>query len=323
MLKHSETKTILGKALEDLVRTGSLNYGQFIQQRRERQNSSVLPRGALSALGAHAFSVPTGLLSHRCGCRPVPGLPWRRGPELVGQDLSLTLRLFWGPCPCKANPAGAGRAGARPRGEGCCRRPLPLAPLRPQRPWWRLGTQSLPRAELNSQSAGSVCPNRWVLRSGLTASPAGTANGGVGPASCPATPLPARPRDLGGRPLKITFTIVRVGRCHRLTSLACELLSASSVQQQHYRKIKSQTNGTIVFWTSVFSRGTDYVNSAVSSGALCGPLACSHCMLQLRSLPDVGKVMQSQCTRGARHNREEGNLNYGNFRCSYCSRGLV
>lgn len=200
--------------------------------------------------------------------------------------------------------------------------PCPLAPLRPQRPWRWLGTQSLPRAELDSQSAGSVCPNQCVLQSGLTASPAGTANGGVGPASCPATPLPACPRDLGGRPLKITFTIVRVGRCHRLTSLASELLSASS-GQQHYRKIKSQTNGTIVFWTSVFSRGTDFVNLAVSSGALCGPLACSHCMLQLRSLPDVGKVTQSQCTHGARHNREEGNLNYGNFCCSYCLRGLV
>lgn len=141
-------------------------------------------------------------------------------------------------------------------------------------------------------------------------------------------PPPARPRPClpslgtwGGCPLKITFTI-RVGKCHWLTSLVCELMSTSSVQQ-HYRKIKSQINGTIVFWTSVFSRGTDYVNLAVSSGALCGPLACSHCMLQPRSLPDVGKVMQSQCTHGARHNCEEGNLNYGNFCCSYCSRGLV
>lgn len=79
----------------------------------------------------------------------------------------------------------------------------------------------------------------------------------------------------------------------------------------------------IVFWTSVFSRGTGCVNLAVSSGALCGPLACSHCVLQPRSLLDVGKVIQSQCTCGAWHNRKEGNLNYGNFFCSYCSCGLV
>lgn len=121
LLKHSETKTILGKALEDLVRTGSLNYGQFIQQRRERHDGSdrtaarcrVVPSVPLVSM---PFRYPRASCLHRCGCRPVPRLPWHRGPELVGRDFSLTLRLFWGPCPCKANPTGAGRAGARPWG---------------------------------------------------------------------------------------------------------------------------------------------------------------------------------------------------------------
>lgn len=75
-------------------------------------------------------------------------------------------------------------------------------------------------------------------------------------------PSPTLPRLFQGglSPLKVTFT-VRLGVCHQLTNLCvCELTSTSSVQQ-YYRKMKSQTNCMIAFWTTVFSLDKDDVNS--------------------------------------------------------------
>lgn len=61
----------------------------------------------------------------------------------------------------------------------------------------------------------------------------------------------------------------------------------------------------VMFWTSVFAPDRDDVNSA-SSGALCGVLACSCCVLQPHSA--AGKDVQSQCTQSDQHNIKAGKL---------------
>lgn len=110
----------------------------------------------------------------------------------------------------------------------------------------------------------------------------------------------------GQCPSEVTCT-VRVGKCHQLTDLDMNLCQHPLCSSITWKQTKNQTNGTIVFWTSVFWLDIDDMSSA-SSDALCVLLAWSLWTRQPHSLSAVAKSMQSQCTCSALHSLKEGKL---------------
>lgn len=197
----------------------------------------------------------------------VPRLPWQRCPELSGQDVPLPHIYFQGLAPAKQTPLGLAGPGLF-RGTLCSpSTPSPSAQ----------GPSRCFAQRLTTNQQATPAPDQCVLLLGLKALQGRKASRGVNgsgrqlftPTSFPVhgeEPLLAlaHPPTFFGGDVPPESNIHHQSWHMPANNLcACELASASSVQQC-YRKIKSQTNGTISFWTMVFSLDTDDVNSVRS-----------------------------------------------------------
>lgn len=191
------------------------------------------------------FWYPQASCLHRCGCPPLPYMIARVLPD----GLSLPGKPPWGtnPLPCAEL-------------NNQHRQRLSLINARPSL-GWRPHKQEQPVGAWSmSGSSWELCTLRvlpWPLPSLLQF----FMDGG-----CPC---------LRVMPLELSHDI-------SWHIFACGLVSTSSVQQ-NCRKIKSQADGMVMFWTSVFALDRDDVNSASSDAwsvgllTLCVPATFSFC----------------------------------------------